>query len=258
MYRPLAALSLLACTGAAMADPIFPLGREMAGDADLPLPYGVSLDLFALEQPYGIERLAFTLPGFTLDDTSVIDVENRIHDQDLKFDVWVLPFLNVFGIAGYVNARTNVDLSRVPLPVNLGVLPVRYSGSVFGGGATAIYGGKNWFVSVTGTYTDTNLSGDFDSNVHSITWQPRLGWVHGNWSVWGGGFYLDVKERHAGDFNIPLIGTIPFEVELRQEEHWSPSVGVHYDFNKVAEVSLEIGGGSGRTTTLLNLGFRFD
>ena len=260
MIRTLAAGLLLALSASALADdePLFPLGREWAGDIKLPRPYGVSVDVFTLDQPYGIDELQFTLPGFTLADAGDIDVQNRIHHEDLKFDVWVLPFLNVFAIYGHVHARTFVDLSAAQGPIPLGKLPVRYSGQVYGGGFTLIYGGEHWFTSLTGTYADTNLSGDFDSSVHSTTWQPRLGWVTGPWSVWAGAYYLDISERHKGVIGIPVIGNVPFDVRLSQTEDWSPALGAHYTFTDAIEASLEIGGGGDRTTTLLNIGYRFE
>jgi hypothetical protein len=258
MVRTLAACSLLALSASALADPLFPIGREWAGDAKLPRPYGVSVDIFTLDQPYGIDELQFTLPGVSLDDPSQIDVQNRIHFEDLKFDVWVFPFLNLFAFYGHVHARTFVDLSAAQAPIPLGTLPVRYSGGAYGGGLTLTYGGEHWFTSLTGTYEDTNLSGDFDSSVHSTTWQPRLGWVNGPWSVWAGAYYLDVSEHHHGVIAIPVLGTVPFDVRLSQQEDWSPAIGAHYSFNDAVEATLEIGGGNDRTTTLLNIGYRFD
>ena len=257
MVRTLAAVSLLALSAHAQADSIFPIGRDWAGDQKLPRPYGISIDIFTLEQPYGIDELTFTLPGVTADPDQ-IDVQNRLNHEDVKFDVWVFPFLNVFGIWGHVHARTFVDLSAAQgAPIPLGTLPVRYSGQVYGGGFTAIYGGEHWFASVTGTFTETDLSGDFDSSVDTTTWQPRLGWVHGPWSIWAGGYYLDIEERHRGVIAIPVLGNVPFDVTLSQEENWSPAVGAHYNFNDAIEMSLEIGGGNDRTTTLLNIGYRF-
>ena len=257
MVKMLAALTLLAGAAPALADDFFlPFGREMAGDTPLPRPIGVSVDFFTMDQGYRIEQLAFTLPGVSLGSPDAIEVDNRINHQDLKIDAWILPFLNVFGVWGHVHARTDVDLSGVQLPINLGVLPVKYSGTVYGGGFTLAYCTENWFATLTGTYTDTDLSGDFDSKVNSKSWQPRIGYITGPWAFYVGGMYLDVSEKHAGDITIPFLGNVPFAVTLSQEGDWNPNIGMHYNFNDFAEVSLEFGGGD-RTTTLLNIGIRF-
>src|SRR6478672_832999 len=140
----LAAVVLLLAPLGANADSFLPLGKEWAGDAKLPKPYGVGVDIFTMNQDYAIDRLSFVLPGVTLPDPSVIKVKNRLSHEDLKLDAWVLPFLNVFGFYGHVNAKTLVDLSGAQAPVPLGTLPVRYSGDVYGGGLTLAYGGEHW------------------------------------------------------------------------------------------------------------------
>ena len=39
-------------------------------------------------------------------------------------DVWLLPFLNVFGLVGTIDGSTEVDFSDVPLPFPLGKLAI--------------------------------------------------------------------------------------------------------------------------------------
>lgn len=257
MKTHLALVLVLAATSAG-AESRLPFGRDWVGDRELPPPFGVGVDLFTMQQDYDLQRLAFTLPGVSLADPSVIAVETEIEHEDLKFDVWLLPFLNVFGIYGHISGDTRVDLSRVPsqLPIPLGTLPVKYGGQVYGGGFTLAYGGEHWFASLTGTYADTDLKGDFDSSVESTTWQPRIGYVNGGWQYWIGGFYLDADEKHSGNFVFPGLGVIPFEVELTEKDSFNLTAGVHTMLGDHVEISLELGGGD-RTTTLLNLGWRF-
>ncbi len=76
-----------------------------------------------------------------------------------------------------VGARLGtISIPNVPAGL-LDELVIRYSGEVYGGGATLACGGEHWFTSVTGTYAKTSLSGDFDSKVNSQSWQPRLGYI---------------------------------------------------------------------------------
>jgi hypothetical protein len=257
MRRTAFVAALLLASMSARADSWLPFGRDWAGDAKLPRPYGVSIDAFAMHQDYEIQSLSFTLPGVTLPDPGAIDVENRLNHQDLKFDAWVLPFLNVFGFVGHVNARTLVDLRTAQAPVPLGILPVKYSGEVFGGGLTLAYGGEHWLAAVTGSYADSRLEGDFDSSVHSTIFQPRVGWVQGPWVFWGGAMFLDVSEHHEGRIVLGPLGSVPFDVVLSEASHWNPTAGLRYSFGEAAEISLEFGAGH-RDTTLLNFGFRFE
>jgi hypothetical protein len=259
MTKTLLAVALLAaCVGArADDDSVFPLGKEWARGHDLPRPYGIGIDFFTLDQGYDITSLAFTLPGVSLSDPSIIDVDNQISHVDLKFDVWVLPFLNLFAIAGRLEGDTAVDLSRVPsqLPVPLGKLKIGYDGSVFGGGLTLAAGGEHWFTSLTGTYAKSNLSGDFDSDVKSTTWQPRVGYRHGPWTFFVGGYYIDAEEEHSGVFAFPGLGNVPFAVDLESDADFNYSAGVHFQITDGAETTLELGGGD-RQTTLFNFTWR--
>lgn len=253
-------LCALSLSGAVAADGP-PWGKSIAEGFDLPRPYGLGFDYFEMQQDYQIRSLQFSLPGVPPIPPELVKVENDIDHRDLKFDVWVLPFLNLFALYGHVDASTNVDLSGVPaaqlgLPP-LGVIPVRYDGDVYGGGLTLAYGSERWFTSLTGTWTHSDLDGDFDSSVRSRSWQPRIGLVHGAWSGWIGGHYIAVEENHAGVIQlIPALPPIPFAVSLEQENAWSPVVGGRYAFNDRFELTGEYGGGQ-RDTLLINATWRF-
>ncbi len=238
---------------------MLPFMRAIAGDHVLPRPYGIGADVFTMHQDYAIDSLAFSLPGFSLPDPSIVKIKNRLVEEDLKLDAWVFPFLNVFAIYGHLDAQTDVNLSAVTipqLPVSLGTLPIRYNGSVYGGGLTLVAGGDHWFASVTGTWTRSSLSGDFDSSVKARTIQPKIGVVNGPFQFWVGAMGLHTDEEHAGVIALPYLGNVPFAVKLKQASTWSPSVGVHYEMDRFADVTLEFGGGD-RRTTLLNVNLRF-
>ena len=135
---------------------------------ELPRPWGIGLDFYTMEQEYDIDFLRFDLPDVSLDDPSLLLVTNDVMHFDIKLDAWILPFLNVFAIVGKIESDTVIDLSRAPvqgLPFPLTKLPVDTDGTVTGFGMTLAYGGDNWFTSVTATKTETDLSGNFDSNV---------------------------------------------------------------------------------------------
>jgi hypothetical protein len=253
-------LCALSLSGSVLADGP-PWGKSIAEGFDLPRPFGLGFDYFSMEQDYQIRSLQFNLPGVPPIPPELVQVDNDIDHRDLKFDVWVLPFLNVFAIYGHVNARTHVDLTNVPaaalgLPP-LGVIPVRYDGDVYGGGMTLAYGSERWFTSLTGTWTHSNLDGDFDSSVRSQSWQPRLGLLRGAWAGWIGGQYIAVEEDHAGVIQlIPALPPIPFSVSLEEENAWNPVVGARYAFNDQFELAGEYGGGQ-RDTLLVNATWRF-
>jgi hypothetical protein len=256
MRRLLLALALL-IPFTAHADPLF--GKDMAGDIELPPPWGVGFDFFTMDQDYGIEDLSFRLDGVILPDPSQVSVKNEIQHFDFKADVWLFPFLNVFALVGHVQNDTVVDLSGAEiigggqLPL---VIPFDSDGTVLGVGGTLVYGTPNWFTSLTGAYTDVDLSGDFDSSTRSISLQPRVGLIRGGWVFWTGAMYLDIEEKHQGIVDIPGIGSLPFSVTLANQDEWNAAVGTRYFFSPRASLSLELGFGS-RDHTLFNYNFRF-
>jgi hypothetical protein len=269
MHRFQPKLILLACTllvtGPSLADdedrpgPLFM--KDLLGEGDFYEPWGVGIDFFTMDQQYKIKSLQFDLQGVVLPDPSLLNIQNDIQHFDLKLDVWLTPFLNVYGLVGWVDATTIVDFSNAPiqgLPVPIPALPISYDGTVYGGGFTLIYGNENWFGAVTTTYTETDLGGQFDSSVSSLAIQPRLGLVRSNWQAWIGGMYLDTEEDHSGTILLPIPGIppVPFKVELEGSDKWNNAVGVGYTFSPKAHLTFEYGFGD-RDHTLFNFTFRF-
>ncbi len=254
IVRKILVISALLLSTSAQAE--LPWLKDLAGDRELPRPWGVSVDFFTMDQVYAVDRLEFQIPGVNLDDTSLLDVDNKVQHLDIKGDVWLLPFLNVFGIIGKIDAETTVDLARTGLPLPTSQFLVDYDGEVYGGGFVLAGGGEHWFASVTTTITDTEISGGFESNVESLTIQPRIGLRRNGWEYWIGGLYLDTEEQHSGAVEIPFVGMVPFAVDLSEQDELNYGVGVHTMLGDHVELSFEVGFGD-RTHTLLNLGYRF-
>lgn len=253
----------------AQADPL--LGKSMAGDRNLPRAFGIGIDYFSMDQPYQIDSLSFTAPPTfplpPITNVATIIVNSEIENVDLKVDVWLLPFLNIFGIYGRIDGQTTVDLSRtgVLLPPSFQRLNITYDGDVYGGGVVLAVGGDRWFASVTGTFTDTSLSGDFQSSVDATTIQPRLGFrIAESTEIWLGGYFIDAEESHSGTINVDLgiFGPgapipIDFAVNLSQQEDFNFSYGLHTMFSDSWEATVEVGRGD-RNTALANLTYRFE
>jgi hypothetical protein len=263
MRRLLLSLLLLApLTTLAQEDRSGPLFmKELLGDREFFEPWGIGLDFYTMEQDYALKTLQFSLPGVGIVDPSKIQVTNELQHYDLKLDVWLTPFLNVFGLVGRVDADTLVDFSQaeiVGLPFPLGTLPVSYDGTVYGLGINLLYGSDRWFAALNNTWTDTSLGGDFDSSVTSFTSQPRIGLIFGKWTTWVGGMYLDAEEKHRGTISLPIPGIppVPFNVELESMDHWNYAVGVGHVFSPKVTLYLELGFGD-RDHTLFNFTYRF-
>jgi hypothetical protein len=264
----------------AQADALF--GNDMAGDRKLPRTWGIGIDYFDMSQPFQIDSLTLVdfidtpggpipvdLGGLLAPDPSLLDVDNDLTSHDIKIDVWVLPFLNVFGIYGQIDGDTHIDLRALglPLPPETNSLTFSYDGDVYGGGLVLAFGGDKWFGSVTGTFTDTSLGGSFKSSVSATTIQPRLGLRFGDHTeVWVGGYFLDAEEKHSGtvDLDLGLVGgELPvdaqdalFAVDLSQQEDFNASLGMHMMLSEAWETTIEVGAGD-RRTVLANFTYRF-
>ena len=235
--------------------------KDLLGDQEFFDPWGVGIDIFTMHQDYGIVDLDFQLPGVEIGDASLLDVSNDVQSYDVKFDVWLTPFLNVFALLGQMKADTYVDFSNLPvqgLPLPLGTVQVEYDGTVYGAGVNLLYGTEKWFVALNNTWTDASLSGDFDSSVKAYTAQPRIGLIRNQWTFYAGGMYLDTEEKHSGTIQLPIPGLppVPFSVELESLEKWNYALGAMYIFSPKAQILLEIGFGD-RDHTLLNFTYRF-
>lgn len=266
--RKLLLLLILVLPLSSQADPLF--GKGMAGDRELPRAFGIGIDYFNMDQPYQIDSLSFMAPPiFPLPPIAAVDailVNNDIEHVDLKLDLWLFPFLNVFGIYGTIDGNTSVDLSNVgvPLPPGLQRLNISYDGDVYGGGLVLAVGGDKWFASLTGTFTDTSLSGSFNSTVEATAIQPRIG-IRATESteVWIGGYFIDAEESHSGTIllDLGILGPgvpipIDFAVNLSQQEDFNFSLGLHTMFTEHWEATVEIGAGD-RNTALANMTYRF-
>ena len=260
-YTQLVLGTCLFTIGVHSAHADLPFLKKLAGNTELPRTYGIGVDYFELEQEYDVPKIEIGLPGLSIPDSSVLDINSKIKHIDLRLDAWVFPFLNIFGIAGALDGETEVDLSAVSLPqlpIPLGIVDIAYDGNIFGIGLTAAYAKNGWFGTFTAVYSETNLNGDFDSSANSISLQPRFGKQASEVSLWIGANYLETEESHSGiiSLGLPGLAPLPFDVELESSSKLNFGVGLQLQFNESLEASIEIGFPD-RITTLANISWRF-
>jgi hypothetical protein len=183
-----------------------------------------------------------------------------------RFDAWLLPYLNVFGILGTLDGETRVDFSGLPVPLaSLGIpfdrITIAYDGEVYGAGVVLAGGSDRFFAALTAIATETSLSGDFDSSAQAFIVTPRFG-IHGaRGALFTGAMYQAVEESHRGTIALPLIPgappiPVPFEVELSQQDDWNWLLGGSYTITPRWVLSAE-GGFGDREHVDVALTFRF-
>jgi len=72
----------------ASADSALPFMKDLAGDTELPRPWGISIDFYTMDQDYDIKDLQFALPGISLGDPSQIEVTNEVMHYDIPECFW--------------------------------------------------------------------------------------------------------------------------------------------------------------------------
>ena len=103
-------LATLALPLSGYADALF--GNDLAGDRKLPRTWGIGVDYFTMSQPYKLDSLEFSPPVLPIADPSALPIDNDIKYTDLHFDVWVAPFLNIFGIYGQIEGETSIPVAE--------------------------------------------------------------------------------------------------------------------------------------------------
>ncbi|MDR9829668.1 hypothetical protein RCJ22_29195 [Vibrio sp. FNV 38] len=207
----------------------------------------------------------------------------------LRGDVWIFPFLNVYGILGYTKGESKAKINSLSCDhsavsgidnqilcgaVNAvgGVLPdnamftLDMEGGTYGLGTTLAGGVGDWFALLDMNYTYTDINA-IDGNIKTFVAAPRIGhrWQYDGGRelrVFVGAMYQDVQQYLSGDIGdlIPelagIIGDGGFEVKQSADEKWNGTAGFQYAFNRDWDVLFEAGFGS-RETLFFALGRRF-
>lgn len=224
----------------------------------LPPRFGLNVTVYNQTQDYDFVSLQIGLPGIDLSQLEGLPVTNETTTTHLQADYWVLPFLNLFGIVGSVSGTTLVRMGDIDvgLPIRLGDLRIHYNGTVYGGGATLAVGNESTFSSLTYEYTSTDLDVT-DSSVNAWVATAKLGRrVTDAGAVWIGIVYQSVEEHHTGTYELPYVGSFPFEVEFDARQPYNFVVGGIVGFGEHWTVTME-GGIGGRSSALLQVGYRF-
>ena len=255
---------LLAAWGTSAAEPdesdsYFPIWGEeaRARGYSIPLPYGVNLSYMNIRQDIMVDSITFS--GLKLgnhpipSDMFAIDAghtREKSKTENLRLEMWVFPFLNVYGLVGHTRgssvSQVSVDsdpsqfrgLDRVIAGAvhqlyQSGKLQkidftLDFKGTTWGTGFTLAGGYGNWFGLVDTNYTRTDFD-ILDGSISAVTVSPRVGYrfsfqgIDGpsHLSLWVGSMYQDVQQEFKGSLNdlsmpSPLLQNM---VNLANQDH---------------------------------------
>jgi len=250
---------------------------------DLPLPFGVGTKLVYMDQGIELKHIKVGIGDPTFEVKGLAFSDARAHDRvnTVRLDVWLLPFANIYGIFGYINGEAELDLdigsiaSSLPpiglppilAPGNTVDLNIDYNGTTYGGGMTLAGGYKNFFASLDGNYTYSNID-VADGKIRTYTISPRVGLlvdpaaIPGSLALWVGGMYMKYKQTITDDINLnefdsrlPPV-TIAFKLDIENDQPWNFLFGGQWEITKRWQFMAE-GGVGHRTHVITGLDFRF-
>lgn len=213
---------------------------------DLPLPFGVMVNTFYGNQDIrisdmqvGVKAGDSTLGPVDMSKVVVFDkVNSKTFNTNVRVDMWVLPFLNIYGLAAWIpKATTSVSMSQ---PVTLQSSPSQH-GMAYGLGAMLAGGiGPLWLqADYNTTWADMQL---LENKVHTQISGFRAGHVftsrksaERNFSVWAGVMGIFINNNTVGQIKLKdVFPGLPQEKvdEIKESyEHW---------YNQLPKVSQRV------------------
>lgn len=240
---PLLLVSGVACA-ADSEESTFPIwGDEArARGYSIPLPFGIGINYMNMRQNIDVDSIGFS--GLALGNhaipTDMFNIDaghtrEQSKTENLRLDMWVFPFLNIYGIVGHTrgssvsNVSVDADPSRytgvdrviassVHQLYQSGELQdidfvLDFKGTTWGTGITLAGGYQNWFALVDTNYTRTDFD-ILDGKISALTVSPRVGYRfsfqgpagQSHLGVWLGTMYQDVQQEFRGsldDLDMP-------------------------------------------------------
>jgi hypothetical protein len=273
---------------------LFPIwGKRLAAKGmTFPYPFGVGVNYLAARQALDISNVRVALnDGEFIDLSKVVKFSNlgsNVQAANARFDLWVFPFINVYGLVNYLmSSETSVVLSE-PFPLTAGAQQSGYGG---GFGMTGAFGFLGFWGAVDANFTWNQLS-KLDAPVRTFVFAPRVGKrlplsKSVNLSLWVGAMRQDIQADTSGSIKLseavgggdeatvegqianwarqqgigdrfPTGGdpVIHYKLDKALADPWNMLVGMEANINQKVQVRTELGF-FGRTQVLIGINYRF-
>ena len=240
-----------------------PLMKEEATKRgiQLPLPFGAGVVFIGLaNRDITVTDVRVGLNGAPPQSVSRflnLGSTSDVFNANLKLDAWLLPFLNVYLIGGYVynesTTRANITIPKPgPIPGSLNFttkIKTTLDGFVGGGGMTLAGGYGDFFLVVDTNYAQTDIG--FDNSFRAVVATIRSGW-NGRvdnlpLQLWLGAGYWETRNTAQGHSDVPGVGRIQFEADQGPKYPWIYDIGgsleIQKEFQLFADVGFDLHGG---------------
>lgn len=237
----------------------------------------ISVDSVGFEGTYPVDLGWFGKHNVPLGDVVQIEPVGTGKQMSevltLRGDVWLFPFLNLYGIVGTLNGYSETTINVKLLGKEAGIrMPFRLEldGTLYGAGFVLAGGYKDVFTLVDASYTETELN-VIDGTISSIVISPRIGYdftrLGAPLRLWVGAMYQDVEQSLSGNLtDIGLTGSLGnlvgkvdngrFNVEQHLVTPWNPLLGMQYKIHDRLYLLGEAGFGD-RKSLFLTVDMRF-
>jgi hypothetical protein len=221
---------------------------------ELPLPFGAGLVYYRLSRDIEITDVRVGrngAPPVSVSDFARLAATSDVTNLNAKFDVWLLPFLNVYAIAGYVwnESQTVIDVTLPPIqPGGVGLqkrlsVPTKIEGTVGGLGLTAAGGYGPFFLVYDANFAQADLG--FDDRFKAVITSIRGGWNGKAGSrpvrVWLSAFDWNTFAQATGTVEDPDGGSLKFEVDQGPKYRYTYGTGAQYTARRWLELALDAG-----------------
>jgi hypothetical protein len=221
---------------------------------ELPLPYGGALVLTVLDdRRIDVNDVRIGLRNSPQSVSQFVDLgsTSEVFNANAKFDAWLLPFMNVYALVGYVhNTSTTHAHIVVPLPGPIPgtreydkVVETELEGMIGGIGMTLAGGYQNFYLVLDVNYVQTDLGFDdeFQALIASVRtgWNGRLGELP--LQIWAGVGNWDTAATAKGHVDLEGIGRLVFEADQEPHTPWIYDVGANIEFSKSFQLFVDVG-----------------
>jgi len=187
----------------------FPIwGKELASKGmRFPYPFGIGLTYLEAVQPIDVKNLQVAVNDGAFTDVSRFvqfeSLDSNVQAANARFDLWVLPFLNVYVLGNYLLSTEGDAVLSKPFPLRAGATQTGYGG---GFGVTGAFGLFGFFGTADLNFTWNQLS-NLDSLVRTVVLAPRVGkrfvvTNHVAIAGWIGAMRQDVQADTSGSLKL--------------------------------------------------------
>jgi hypothetical protein len=221
---------------------------------ELPLPFGAGLVYYHLDRDIAITDVRVGrngAPPASVSRFAELGSSSRVNNLNAKLDAWILPFLNVYLVAGYVwnESSTTIDVTLPPLlPGGAArqkrlTVPTSIEGSVGGIGLSLAGGYGPYFMIYDANFAQADLG--FDNKFKAVITSIRGGW-NGKAGVHPLRAWVSVTDWNTfatatGTVADPDGGTLSFEVDQGPAYRYTYGVGAHYSVARWLECAADGG-----------------